>query len=112
MCVPRSGSDWEVVRKIQERFGSDWGAVGKRLESGWPFGGGLRWGRVESGGRVGLTSGNAKLARFIIYMVPPPPGIYLFEKFTGICSVFYPFLGFGESNEKEAFPRTFWKLQA
>ena len=44
-----------------------------------------------------------------IYMVPPPPGTYLFDEFTGICSVFYPFLGFGESNEKEAFPRTFWK---
>ena len=47
-----------------------------------------------------------------IYIWYPPPGTYLFEEFTGICSVFYPFLGFGESNEKEAFPRTFWKLQA
>ena len=48
-----------------------------------------------------------------IYMVPPPPpGTYLFDEFTSICSVFNPFLGFGESNEKEAFPRTFWKLQA
>ena len=46
-----------------------------------------------------------------IYMVPPPE-TYLFDEFTGICSVVYPFLGFGESNEKEAFPRTFWKLQA
>ena len=38
-----------------------------------------------------------------IYMVPPPPGTYLFDEFTGICSVFYPLLGFGESNEKKHF---------
>ena len=47
-----------------------------------------------------------------IYMYISPPGTYLFDEITGMCSGFYPLLGFGESNEKEAFPRMFWKLQA
>ena len=34
----------------------------------------------------------------------PLQGTYLFDELTGICSVFYPFVGFGESNEKQAFP--------
>ena len=49
---------------------------------------------------------------YIYIWFPLFSGTYLFDEFTGICSVFYLFLGFGESNEKEAFPRTFWKLQA
>ena len=56
--------------------------------------------------------GNQKEHCTYTYKKGTPPWTYLFDEFTGICSVFYPFLGFGESNEKEAFPRTFWKLQA